>query len=213
MESLARWLQKEENAWYPLLRIFAALSAVLFVGCAGEAIYEASTGTAPLIAWVVVSFLFILTIALSIPGLRSLKNRRKGPSLSNLQTAAFTGKLAEALGDRAEILGKAATDLEQIESLLKWDALDEEFSLSLKEAGNTRMRRMVDLTIATPGDYGLTMGQANLQVEEDGRWLAEARALIESNRETSVQSAKDETLSHLQALVQAREEAEIELRA
>lgn len=213
MEPLSRWLKKEDNPAGQMFVIFAIISAFLFLFSIGAAVYDTLTGVLPPEAYGVLAFLFILTTVLTVPAIKYRKNRRQGPSLSALHGAAFTGKLAKALGSHAETIGQAAADLEQVEALLKWGSLDEQFEQTLITSGNARMRRMVELSITPPGTYGLTLEQAARQIKEDGNWLAEVRTLVESTREESLPATKDETLTHLKEYVQAREEAVLELRA
>ena len=190
------------------------MAALIFLGLLGMALHDLTTPTPPpWFAWVMVFGFFAAFVFCTVAAYRAPRRAKNRPSLAPLQTAAFQGKLAEALGENAELLGQAAADLEQTEALLPSSPLEAAFAAELTREGNERMRRMVDLTIDTPGKYGLTMAQATVRVLEDGRWLGEVRRLVEATREGEVDSEGASTLGHLQAFVAAREEAVVELRS
>ncbi|MGV3617305.1 MAG: hypothetical protein ACO1SV_18410 [Fimbriimonas sp.] len=214
MDSLTRWIQKQDDATGGVLRVAAAIAAALFLIAGSVAVGQTLLGDpAPPEAWVFVSVLLVGALALGIPALRRPRPKEDAVSLAPLQTAIWQGKLAETLGDHAEPLGQAATDLEQMEALLPRTGLDSDFATSLRETAQVRMRRMVDLTLAVPGRFGLTLEQAKAQFTEDGRWLHEVRRLVEKSHEGAIEKGDDGTLRHLESLVQAREEAIQELRA
>lgn len=207
MEPLARWIQREDPSTGDFLVVFAAMAGAGSLAAIGAAIYEASSGSLPFAAWFFCTMMVLITIGFTIPAVRSKrKSRTKGASLASLRLPAFQGKLAEALGPRAEVLGNAAADLEQMEALLTHAELESEFSTELRESANRRLRRMLDLTVAPPGQHGLSIEQAGAQIETDGQWLTEARRLVESTQGRVAPSDEDQVLGDLKALVQAREE-------
>jgi hypothetical protein len=214
MDSLRRWIQAQENSTGEILRFSAVVTGTLLLIALGVAVGQTLLGSpAPPEAWGLITFLTLLTITLAVTGLRIPRRSKDRVSLAPLQTAIWQGKLAEALGENANALAQAATDWEQMEALLPGTALEPDFTASLREAANARMRRMVELTVEVPGRFGLTLDQAKSQIAEDGRWLHEVRRLVEKSREGAIESSEDGTLRHLEGLVQAREEAMLELRA
>lgn len=213
MEPLGRWLRKAEDAWAIPIRAFAILAYIFFIALGGLATVQAASGMAlPLEAYFIVACSLAVAIWMTLLSRRHRRPSRDKTSLAALQGASFQGKLSEVLGENAPILGQAAADLEQMEALLPSLSLEPASIESLHVAGQERMRRMVDLTIDTPGRYGLTMAQAKDTILADAKWLSEVRVLVEQSRETLVDQGEDLALGHLQAFVQAREEAIEELR-
>lgn len=212
MDALTRWIQKDANSAGGILRVFAFIAATLFLLALGAAGVQSLSETPPPEAWGLIGFLLLTTIGLAIPALRMKAPAKDRVLLAPLLNAIWQGKLAEALGEDAPRLAQAATDWEQAEALLPFVGYETSFTDSIRQAGESRMRRMLDLTVAPPGRFGLTFEQARQCIEGDAAWLAEVRRLVEASRAEVRPQGDDDTLGHLRAMVQAREEAVEELR-
>jgi len=213
MEPLARWLRKAEDSLAKPLRALAILADLIFLALGGVALAQALSGEKlPVEAYVVVACSLVFAIWTTVMSRRHPQPSPDKTSLAALQGAAFQGKLSEMLGENAPILGQAAADLEQMEALLPSLTLEPAFVESLRTAGQERMRRMVDLTIDTPGRYGLTLAQAKDAILADAKWISDVRVLVEQTRETPMNHGEDLAIGHLRAFVQAREEAIVELQ-
>lgn len=160
------------------------------------------------------ALLSILLLATAvIPVVWAVRNGKNRVSLAPLLMAANQGKLSEAIGENADALEEAAADLEQTKLLIESSTLANDLKSALEKELEYRMRRMLELSIAAPARYGLTRLKAEAQIVEDGHWLAEARRLTETMQDERESDEDDTTLTNLRALVQAREEAIVELRA
>jgi hypothetical protein len=212
MEALTRWIQKETDPTGAMLRVFAWIALALLVIALGAAGIQSLSETPPPEAWGVIGFLLLATAGLGIPALRTKRPAKDQVSLAPLGSAIWFGQLETSLGENGPQLAQAAADWEQAEALLAFAELEPAHVESLRQSGDARMRRMLELTVAPPGRFGLTLEQARAQIEADGRWLTEVRRLIEASREGVATPAEDDALGNLREAVRAREEAVAELR-
>ena len=212
MEALTRWIQRETNPGGAMLRVFAWIALALLVIALGAAGIQSLSETPPPEAWGVIGFLLLVTVGLGIPALRTKRPAKDQVSLAPLANAIWTGQLEATLGENGPPLARAAADWEQAEALLGFAGLEASYVETVRQSGDARMRRMLELTVAPPGRFGLTLEQAKAQIEVDAHWLAEVRRLIEASRTNEAIPAEDDALAHLREMVEAREEAVAELR-
>lgn len=216
MDALIRWMKREEPPG-GVLAAFAAIGCgtILVIGLIAAAL-DPTVRTDPLGPIVFCALMAVLTAIFTAPALKHLKAKKlrgKSPSLAPLQAAAFAGNLEAALAGRFGVISQAATDLEQLEALLKTTHLESPMAEKLRSEGNHRLRRMLDLTLAPPGQLGYSTNGAEQQVKADGRWLAEVLRLVEAGHDGPEIIGEDTILANLKSLIAEREEAINELRA
>lgn len=212
MEPLARWIRKEANREVPWPLLVILGLAVLPCGAIPAlALFPNQNSNA---AFSIVLILFLATAGV-IPTALYIRRNRHRPKMGPLIRAYAFGRLEETIGPRAADLNQAAADLEQITVALQRYADGAIRKKDVIRVAESRMRRMLELAIGAPANYGLSQEAASRQIEADGDWLEHGRRVCERLAMPIAERKEDDTLlTDLLELAVARDQAieELELR-
>ncbi|CAN5390330.1 hypothetical protein BH11ARM2_BH11ARM2_23970 [soil metagenome] len=218
MEHFGRWIkansEKRVGTSKQVIGILAAMLSVIALLVTGGLISDG------LYIWAGVAFIIALLLDLAwIPYLQfksatQHQDRYRG-EFKRVAMLQATGKLAEEVGAKGEILETAAQDWETLSLLVERRTVPDELAKEIQTETDGRMDRIFDLSFHPPAFYGLSQTGAEAQIALDQEWLAKARAAMEDATLTgdALTSLAEDPLLRLHSLAIERENARAELRA
>jgi hypothetical protein len=112
-----------------------------------------------------------------------------------------------------DMLEALASEVHQIQSLIRQTPLDASQQRRLTAEAGDRMWRLVALSVRGSSFLGLTTDEGSAQMSADSDWLVKARQLVEAAIPSKAAAVESDLLKELRDHAEARERAFEELRA